>query len=142
EVTSIEAEATEPEPADSPSLPRPREPVLTGRTREFTLGSVSCLMSLACDAYGPRELLLRAGKAGSSLNAQGEALSRLVTLLFGMGVDAPRIVEELDGIRSAEGEATLAELIAGFLKEAGTEPGPSHELEEEITEVVEIESLH
>lgn len=123
-----------------PSIPRPRPSVLNGRIKEFSLGSLACLITLSHDEFGPRELLLRAGKAGSQLNAQGEALSRLITLLFGMGMDSQVIADELSGIQAKGEEPTLAEVISRFLKEESQEE--NGEEEEEITEVVELGSVH
>jgi ribonucleoside-diphosphate reductase alpha chain len=139
--TTEEIEETTETPQEvSPSLSRPRPSVLTGRTRQISEGTLSCLITLACDEVGPRELLLRAGKAGSLLNAEGEALSRLVTLLFGMGMDSKIIADELSGIEAKGEEPTLAEVIARFLKEENQEEEGLEE--EEITEVVALESVH
>lgn len=149
--------------------PRPRPKQLSATSEEWSSPHGPLWLSLSQDEQGPRELMLRWGKAGSDAALFAETLSRLVTLLLACGVDPSEIIAQLEGLRSAQpfeydGREVLslpdgvAQFLAqqipqeSFEEEAAeaseeiTESNlvslPSRENDEEVTEVIKAGTLH
>lgn len=146
-----------------PVVPRPRADVLNATMRTIQTGCGPMTVTLARDSLGPYELQARLGKSGSCESAQAEAISRLTTLLLGVGVDTRLIHEQLEGIRCPKtatdaGDQVLScgDAIAKVLSremgfsqvlpdmESATSALPEENIndEEEITAIANLESLH
>jgi len=133
------------------ALPRPRPESLRATTRQILTGHGNMTITLGFDDWGPFELHAILGNGGSEESAQAEAISRLASLLFQVGVDPKRIYEKLIGIQCPntsidQGQKVLscADGIAKVLDREfhfSDPKDPTHNPDEEITEVVQKEDL-
>ncbi len=145
--------------------PRQRPDRLSAITEQWMSPQGPLWFSLAQDELGPRELMVRWGKAGSSESVQAESMSRLITLLLGCAVAPEAIADELRGLRGPDpfvhqgreilslpdAMAQILEIYTGAAKDSSNPEAKqnhevpllnSHELEEEITEAIDTETLH
>jgi hypothetical protein len=136
----------------SPVVPRPTPEVMEARTHRIQTLHGEMKVVLGFDRRGPFEMLARVGKAGSEASAQAEALSRLISLLFSVGVEPQRIYRELVDIQwmpplAATGTSIpdgLAQIIYVEFPEKRAEPDELEEVtvQEEITEILEAGTIH
>jgi ribonucleotide reductase-like protein len=136
-----------------PAVPRPTPDLLQARTRRVQTLHGEMKVTLGFDQHGPLELLACVGKAGSEAAAQAEALSRLISLLFSVGVEPQRIYQELKdiGCLTPRGDTVGTSLpngVAQILSQEFSETLATSEdvteisSEEEITELSEAGTLH
>jgi hypothetical protein len=160
ETTPPLAEATAEEEVTetfSPPIPRPTPEILEARIHRMQTFHGEMKVTLGFDPHGPYELSARVGKAGSEVAAQAEALSRLISLLFSVGVEPQRIYRELRDIQcvtplnGAMGTSIpdgLAQIISLEFPETpatGEETTESENQEitqEEVTEILEAGTIH
>lgn len=148
EVESAGEEVTEIEDAPfPPPQPRPLPDLLQAQSRRVETLHGTMKVTVGYDAQGPYEFSAQVGKSGSEAAAQAEALSRLISLLFSLGVEPQSVIAELKDIRAFSnrpGEAlrSIPDGIAHALRlELGREEEDSP-AEEEVTEVLEAGTLH
>jgi hypothetical protein len=155
EETVVEESVAEEEVTESftPAIPRPMPEVLEARVHRVKTFHGEMRVTLGFDPHGPYELLARVGKAGSEAAAQAEALSRLISLLFSVGVEPQRIYGELKDIQcltpcsDAAGTSIPDGLAQIISLEFPEQPTASEEIEamigeEEITEILEAGTIH
>lgn len=78
--------------------PRSRPRVTKGMTLKVPTGCENLYITINEDDFGPIELFATLGKSGGCAAAQGEAISRLVSLAMRSGVKPDAIVRQLKGI--------------------------------------------
>jgi ribonucleoside-diphosphate reductase alpha chain len=79
-------------------IPRPREEVVTGKTRKMNTGCGNLYVTINSDDRGMFEVFTAMGKAGGCAASQNEAIGRLVSLALRSNVSPEAIVEQLQGI--------------------------------------------
>jgi len=82
--------------------PRVRIEAPTGRTYEIPFGFSDALITVNEDDIGLCEVIIKAGRSGSPIAAEAEALGRLVSLLMRCGVSTKYITKQLRGISAGE----------------------------------------
>lgn len=145
-------EVTEVTDSLTPVVPRPTPEVMEARSHRIQTSHGEMKVVLGFDRHGPFELLARVGKAGSEASAQAEALSRLISLLFSVGVEPQRIWKELMDIQWVPSLTTrgtsipdgLAQIISVEFPEKNTVEDEilENEGQEEITEILEAGTIH
>ena len=96
---SLDDEADELMPAETPLIPRGRPQEMTGVTERIRTGHGNMYITINFDEKrNPFEVFTTLGKAGGCDSAQLEAISRLVSLALRSGVDIQAIVAQLRGI--------------------------------------------
>jgi len=80
--------------------PRPRPEVINGTTTKVATGCGNLYVTINLDEQGrPFELFTQMGKAGGCAASQLEAVGRLVSLAFRVGIEVKAIIEQLRNIR-------------------------------------------
>ena len=77
---------------------RNRPPITEGRTRRMRTGDGTLYVTVNEDENGLCEVFTAIGKAGGTVAAQTEAISRLISLSLRSGVDPNSIISQLKGI--------------------------------------------
>ena len=77
---------------------RNRPPITEGRTRRMRTGDGTLYVTVNEDENGLCEVFTAIGKAGGTVAAQTEAISRLISLSLRSGVDPNSIINQLKGI--------------------------------------------
>ena len=93
--------------------PRSRPKVTKGMTFKVPTGCENLYITINEDEFGPIELFATLGKSGGCAAAQGEAISRLISLAMRSGVKPEAIIKQLKGIGCnnptwEEGEVVLS----------------------------------
>jgi ribonucleoside-diphosphate reductase alpha chain len=77
---------------------RNRPQITTGRTRRMRTGDGTLYITVNEDENGLCEVFTAIGKAGGTVAAQTEAISRLISLALRSGIDPNSIINQLKGI--------------------------------------------
>ena len=94
---SSENEEKSPENAEMKTA-RTRPSITEGRTRRMRTGDGTLYVTVNEDENGLCEVFTAIGKAGGTVAAQTEAISRLISLALRSGVDPNSIINQLKGI--------------------------------------------
>lgn len=90
----------EEKPAAAPvsAEPRSRPPMVQGTTLAMNTGCGKLYVTINRDEQGPFEIFGNMGKAGGCASSQTEAVARLISLAFRVGVKPEEIIRQLKGI--------------------------------------------
>ena len=77
---------------------RNRPQITTGRTRRMRTGDGTLYITVNEDENGLCEVFTAIGKAGGTVAAQTEAISRLISLALRSGIDPNSVINQLKGI--------------------------------------------
>mgnify|MGYP001566986894 FL=1 len=83
---------------DTKKTARNRPQITTGKTRRMWTGDGTLYITVNEDENGLCEVFTAIGKAGGTVAAQTEAISRLISLALRSGVDPNSIINQLKGI--------------------------------------------
>jgi len=83
---------------DTKKTARNRPQITTGKTRRMRTGDGTLYITVNEDENGLCEVFTAIGKAGGTVAAQTEAISRLISLALRSGVDPNSIINQLKGI--------------------------------------------
>ena len=110
-------------------IPRDRPEIMRGSTQMINTGCGHLYITINEDEHGPFELFTAMGKAGGCAASQAEAIGRLISLSFRVGVATEEIIKQLSAVRCpapawANGEQVLscADAIAKALRRYTTSP--------------------
>ncbi len=93
-----QAAAPPAEPGPARAEPRPRPAAVHGTTIEMKTGCGKLYLTINSDDRGPFEVFGNMGKAGGCVASQTEAVARLISLAFRVGVKPEYIIKQLKGI--------------------------------------------
>ena len=93
-----EEENVQEAPDNTKKTARNRPQITTGKTRRMRTGDGTLYITVNEDENGLCEVFTAIGKAGGTVAAQTEAISRLISLALRSGVDPNSIINQLKGI--------------------------------------------
>ena len=95
---SEEGNAVEATNVTAKKTARNRPQITTGKTRRMRTGDGTLYITVNEDENGLCEVFTAIGKAGGTVAAQTEAISRLISLALRSGVDPTSVINQLKGI--------------------------------------------
>jgi ribonucleoside-diphosphate reductase alpha chain len=98
QVLRMGAAEAKPQPAAAGAEPRSRPTVVHGTTVEMKTGCGKLYLTINSDDRGPFEVFGNMGKAGGCVASQTEAVARLISLAFRVGVKPEHVIKQLKGI--------------------------------------------
>lgn len=133
QVLSADVPASEPKAVPEIRSVRPRPRRVWGSTIKVAAPTGSVFVTLNEDANGrPLEVFPQAGKGGSDLHADTEAMGRLISVALRAGVPVEEIIDQLSGIGGGHSTGfgpnkvySVADAIAHAMREAWGTSGES-----------------
>ena len=99
-LTNDKSEETQPEQEtqENGKIARNRPSITDGQTRRMRTGDGTLYITVNKDENGLCEVFTTIGKAGGTVAAQTEAISRLISLALRSGIDPNSVINQLKGI--------------------------------------------